>query len=173
MAGWHHRWNRHELGHTLGDGVRQGGQACCHPWGSRRVGHDWETEQQHCWRWGKMNTFLHFWTVSLHCKWWPDCVNFWWLVISTKDRQGSGWRKRCLLVPWLRVEQANLLLLVECWSVALIHSRCVKLLAWKELKSLSYFLSKSSFFFKDLTIGIIQILLSQGDTYCLTSQNLI
>ena len=29
MAGWHHRFNRHELEQTLGDGERQRGQACC------------------------------------------------------------------------------------------------------------------------------------------------
>ena len=28
MAGWHHRWNGHELGQTSGDGEGQGGLAC-------------------------------------------------------------------------------------------------------------------------------------------------
>ena len=35
MAGWHHCGNRHELGQTLGDGERQGGLACCSPWGHK------------------------------------------------------------------------------------------------------------------------------------------
>ena len=35
MAGWHHRCNGHELGHTLGDGEDQGGLACCSPWGHK------------------------------------------------------------------------------------------------------------------------------------------
>ena len=29
MARWHHRYNGHELGQTLGDGEGQGGLACC------------------------------------------------------------------------------------------------------------------------------------------------
>ena len=41
-------YNEHELGQTLGDGVGQGGQACCHPRGSQRAGCDWATEQQRC-----------------------------------------------------------------------------------------------------------------------------
>ena len=39
MVGWHHRFNRHELGQTLGDSEGPGGLACCSPWG-RRVGHN-------------------------------------------------------------------------------------------------------------------------------------
>ena len=31
MARWHHRFNGHELGQTLGDGEGQGGPACCSP----------------------------------------------------------------------------------------------------------------------------------------------
>ena len=37
--------NEHELGQIPGDGERQGGLACCSPWGSQRVRHDWVTEQ--------------------------------------------------------------------------------------------------------------------------------
>ena len=33
MAGWHHRFNGHELGQTPGDGEGQGSLACCRPWG--------------------------------------------------------------------------------------------------------------------------------------------
>ena len=35
MAGWHHRCNERELGKTPGDGERQGGLACCSPWGHK------------------------------------------------------------------------------------------------------------------------------------------
>ena len=45
MAGWHHQFNRNELGNTLGDGEGQGGLVCCNLW-HRRVGHDLATEQQ-------------------------------------------------------------------------------------------------------------------------------
>ena len=33
MVGWHHQFNGHELGQTLGDGEGQGGLLCCSPWG--------------------------------------------------------------------------------------------------------------------------------------------
>ena len=45
MAGRHHQCNGHELGQTLEDGGRQGGLACCSPWGDR-VRQDLATEQQ-------------------------------------------------------------------------------------------------------------------------------
>ena len=35
MAGWHHQFNGHVLGQTLGDGEGQGGLACCSPWGHK------------------------------------------------------------------------------------------------------------------------------------------
>ena len=35
MAGWHHRLNGHGFGWTLGVGDRQGGLACCSPWGHK------------------------------------------------------------------------------------------------------------------------------------------
>ena len=33
MAGWHHWYNEHELGQTLGDGEGRGGLVSCSPWG--------------------------------------------------------------------------------------------------------------------------------------------
>ena len=45
MAGWHHWFNGHELGQTLGDGEGQRNLVCCRPWGleeSYRLGH-WTT----------------------------------------------------------------------------------------------------------------------------------
>ena len=35
MVGWHHLFNGHELGQTLGDDEGQGSVACCSPWGRR------------------------------------------------------------------------------------------------------------------------------------------
>ena len=35
MAGWHHQYNGHELGQTLGDGKGQEGLMCCSPWGCK------------------------------------------------------------------------------------------------------------------------------------------
>ena len=37
MAGWHHWWNGHELGQTLGDGEGQEGLACYSPWGCKEL----------------------------------------------------------------------------------------------------------------------------------------
>ena len=33
MVGWHHQFNVHELGQTLGDAEGQGSLVCCSPWG--------------------------------------------------------------------------------------------------------------------------------------------
>ena len=35
MVGWHHGLNEHEFEQTLGVGDRQGGLACCNPWGRK------------------------------------------------------------------------------------------------------------------------------------------
>ena len=35
MVGWHHRLNGHEFEKTPGVGDRQGGLACCSPWGHK------------------------------------------------------------------------------------------------------------------------------------------
>ena len=35
MVGWHHQFNAHEHGQTLGSGEGQGGLACCSPWGRK------------------------------------------------------------------------------------------------------------------------------------------
>ena len=53
---WHHRFNEHELGQTLGDGEGPGGLACCSPWG-HKVGHNLATEQ--------IQTVLSFTLLSL------------------------------------------------------------------------------------------------------------
>ena len=44
MVGWHHWLDGHEFEWVLGVGDGQGGLACCSPWGSRRVRHDWATQ---------------------------------------------------------------------------------------------------------------------------------
>ena len=37
MVGWHHQCSEPELGQTLGGGERQGGLACCSPWGLKEL----------------------------------------------------------------------------------------------------------------------------------------
>ena len=41
MVGWHHRFNGHEFGQTLGDGDGQGSLACCSPWGHKELDTTW------------------------------------------------------------------------------------------------------------------------------------
>ena len=42
MVGWHHWFNRHELGQTPGDGKGQGHLACFSPWGCRESDTTWQ-----------------------------------------------------------------------------------------------------------------------------------
>ena len=42
MVGWHHRFNGHEFGYTLGVGDGQGSLACYSPWGRKQ----WDTTDQ-------------------------------------------------------------------------------------------------------------------------------
>ena len=37
MVGGHYQFNRHELEQMPGDGVAQGGLACCSPWGHKEL----------------------------------------------------------------------------------------------------------------------------------------
>ena len=41
FVGWHHRFNGHELGQTLGDGEGQGSLECCSPWGHKESDITW------------------------------------------------------------------------------------------------------------------------------------
>ena len=42
MAGWHHRFNGHELGQTPGDGEGQVSLVCCSPWGRKESDTPWQ-----------------------------------------------------------------------------------------------------------------------------------
>ena len=42
MVGWHHQFNGHELGQTLGDSKGQGSLACCNPWGHKESDTTWQ-----------------------------------------------------------------------------------------------------------------------------------
>ena len=37
IVGWHHCFNEHDLGQSLGDGEGQGGLACCSPQGHKEL----------------------------------------------------------------------------------------------------------------------------------------
>ena len=44
MVAWHHQFNGHELGQTLGGGKGQGGLVCCGPWGLRELDMTWRQQ---------------------------------------------------------------------------------------------------------------------------------
>ena len=52
MAGWHHRFDRHESEWTPGVGDRQGGLACCDSWGRR------ESDMTERLNWTETRSFL-------------------------------------------------------------------------------------------------------------------
>ena len=61
MVGWHHQFNGHELGQTLGDDEGKGGLAYCSPWGHK----EWDTtdtEQQHVGN--RFHTLSCFWVEA-------------------------------------------------------------------------------------------------------------
>ena len=41
MVGWHHQFNEHEPGQTLGDGEGQGSLACYGPWDLKELDTTW------------------------------------------------------------------------------------------------------------------------------------
>ena len=41
MTGWHHRFDRHELGQTPGDGEGYWSLTCCSPWGRKELATTW------------------------------------------------------------------------------------------------------------------------------------
>ena len=53
MVGCHHRFNRHELGQTLGDGEGQGSLACYIPWGRKESDMTWRLNNNAAWLGGK------------------------------------------------------------------------------------------------------------------------
>ena len=62
MVGWHHWLIGHEFESTPGTGDRQGGLACCSPWGHK----EWDKTEQ-----------LH----------WTDTRRMWWLLYSSDKRE--------------------------------------------------------------------------------------
>ena len=76
MVGWHHQFNGHELGQTLGDGEGQGSLACRSPWGRKESDTTWqlnnnrrEKASQAC---GKTRTKLCDWSEHAELTWLKD-----------------------------------------------------------------------------------------------------
>ena len=67
---WHHQFNGHELGQTLGDSEGQGGLMCCIPW-DHRVRDDLATEQQRLFIFGCAGSSLLRGLFSSFGEWGP------------------------------------------------------------------------------------------------------
>ena len=85
MVGWYQWLDGHEFEQALAVGDRQGSLACCGPWGSQRVRHDWVTE--------------------LSCTWLP-CHNSVFLAAPYVVRSPN--RVQLFAAPWTTVHQASL-----------------------------------------------------------------
>ena len=73
MVGWHHRFNGHEFGQTLGDSEGWGRLACCSPWGSKvdtteqlNNNKSQKKERAWSWLWVSLNAPFPFLFPSLH-----------------------------------------------------------------------------------------------------------
>ena len=61
MVGWYHWLNEHEFEWALGTGDGQGSLACCSPWGSQTVRHNWATELN----WTELNIEAGRWSEGM------------------------------------------------------------------------------------------------------------
>ena len=61
MVGWHHRFNGHELGQTLGDGEGQESLVCCSLWGHKELDTAWRLNNKAC-----EYLILHYVVVSIN-----------------------------------------------------------------------------------------------------------
>ena len=76
MVGWHHQFNGHELGQTLGNDEGKGGLACCSPWGRK----EWDTtDTEH------VGNRFH----ALSCFW----VEAGWGSLFVREPWSRMWRK--------------------------------------------------------------------------------
>ena len=97
MVGWHRWLDRQEFEQALGVGDRQGGLACCHPWGRKES----DTTEQLNWTLFKVFYFLLFWCGPFFKSllyvlqyYFPSML--WFL----------GYEACGILAPWPRIEPA-------------------------------------------------------------------
>ena len=63
MVGWHHCFNGHDLGQSLGDGEGQGGLACCSPWGLKELDTAWWLNNNKI-QWREIPFFLLYYVLN-------------------------------------------------------------------------------------------------------------
>ena len=79
MVGWHHRLNRYESEHTLGNSGGRGSLACCSPWGRKESDTSWWLSNNRC-TWRTLSSLPH----PLYC-----CVFS--FHKCPKDEERLGW----------------------------------------------------------------------------------
>ena len=97
MVGWHHRLNGHEFEQALGTGDRQGGLACCSPWGCKESDRtEWLNWTVYTVIWShnqlQLPTDLRLFN-QLYLPLWPWS----WTELESRPNATTGW----LWIPYL------------------------------------------------------------------------
>ena len=113
MVGWHHWFNGHELGQTLGDGEGQGSLVCCSPWGCKELNMTWWLNSKYnkfysisySWTTITMHMTLVWQNISMICKTW---------AIQLSSYSLKSW-------SWLKGRWAMWFFLTPYWLVFSFH----------------------------------------------------
>ena len=107
IVGWHHWFNGHEFGKTLGVGDGRGGLACCDSWGRKESG---TTEWLN---WTELNWTEWLVMVSMFsCAYWPFvCSRFWRNVCSCPLPISETGCLFCCTFIWVNDDEY----LLRCW----------------------------------------------------------
>ena len=170
MVGWHHRLDGAEFEQAPGD--RQGGLACCSPWGRR----EWDTTE---WlNWELSNSSSHMGTER-RC----------WLGLE----RGPSWENDCTSILLLNLtafrtvsskfllcnQTARILLYQSEWTVSLVHtiteltdSKGLQSARWRPRKVIVEFQSKFEGLRTNLANGVALVQRLQGSrprkSWCLS-----
>ena len=113
MVGWHHWFNGHELGRTLGDGEGQGSLECCSPWGRKELDMTWWLNSKY----NKSYSVSYSWTtITMQ-------MNLVWQNISMICKKQAIQLSSYFLKlwSWLKGRWSMLFLLTPYWLVFSFH----------------------------------------------------
>ena len=113
MAEWHHWFNGHELGRTLGDGEGQGSLECCSPWGRKELDMTWWLNSKY----NKSYSVSYSWTtITMQ-------MNLVWQNISMICKKQAIQLSSYFLKlwSWLKGRWSMLFLLTPYWLVFSFH----------------------------------------------------